>query len=91
MTAHRILPNRSGRQPTAFDYLNEAIARLERMERAIADAPNRAAVRRRCAVLAATLDQHLPDVEDLCCELLGQRPQPKERIRVGREHRGGNQ
>ena len=75
------IPNRPPRPPSAFDYLNEAVMRLERMERSIADAPNRAAVRRRCAVLAAALDTYLPDVEDICCELLGQRPEPKERIR----------
>src|SRR5262249_516621 len=38
-------------KPTRYPF--EAIARLERMERSIGDAPNRAAVRRRCAVLAA--------------------------------------
>ena len=75
------LPKRPPRHPSAFDYLNEAIARLERLERSIADAPQRAAVRRRCAVLAAALDLYLPDVEDVCCELLGQRPEPKERMR----------
>jgi len=81
MAAELKLPKRPPRQSSAFDYLNEAVARLERMERSIADAPHRAAVRRRCAVLAAALDRYLPDVEDVCCELLGQRPEPKERRR----------
>jgi hypothetical protein len=75
------LPKRPRRTPDPFDYLNEAIARLERLERSISDAPHRAAVRRRCAVLAAILDFYLPDVEDICADLLGQRPEPKERIR----------
>jgi hypothetical protein len=81
MTGKLKLPRCTSRAPSAFDYLNEAIARLERLERSLADAPQRAAARRRCAVLAAALDQYLPDVEDVCCELLGQRPEPKERIR----------